>query len=303
MRGLSLVVCVGVVVGAARAEEPQPRPPLEIAITSLLVARYNPLGLEEQLRLGLQGRLYRRSAPLFRDNFVWFGFAPKLSPVYAKYGPALEIQPLSIFNLKTTVELVDWFPAFGYLQSFPSANDDYSDSTLSRNKDAGKNYAPNGVHVMIEPLVQMKIGPIAIRNRLAFEYWSLTLHAADTTFYEPTLDTLVPNGGWVLADDLDVLWISKFRLVVGARYSVVHPFYDARNYRPGEPQRNDNGHQRLGPLVAYSFFDHGGQRFDKPSLILIVNWFVDHRWRTGADVSAGVPYVVLAFAFTSDLPL
>ena len=42
-------------------------------------------------------------------------------------------------------------------------------------------------------------------------------------------------------------------------------------------------------------------RFNRPTLILIVNWYVSHRWRTGQDVNQGFPYLVLGFAFTSDL--
>ena len=81
----------------------------------------------------------------------------------------------------------------------------------------------------------------------------------------------------------------------------MEPLYSASDYRAGEKQENDNGHQRLGPLAAYTFFDKSYSRFSKPSLVLIVNWYVDHRWRTGADTNAGIPYMVLAFAFTSDL--
>ena len=36
-------------------------------------------------------------------------------------------------------------------------------------------------------------------------------------------------------------------------------------------------------------------------LILNVAWYLQHRYRTGAEVSQAVPYVVLGFAFQSDL--
>jgi hypothetical protein len=35
--------------------------------------------------------------------------------------------------------------------------------------------------------------------------------------------------------------------------------------------------------------------------VLITSWYLKHRYRTGQDVSQAVPYVVLGFAFTSDL--
>ena len=39
----------------------------------------------------------------------------------------------------------------------------------------------------------------------------------------------------------------------------------------------------------------------KPTLVLIVNWYVDHRWRTGADSPEALPYLLVGFSFQSDL--
>jgi hypothetical protein len=283
-------------VGVCAAAEPEP-PDFRIAISSLLAARYNPLGLEEQLRIGPQQRLFRNDKLVMRDNFVFFGLATKLSPSFLKIGPSLDIQPLSILNLRFTAEFMKWFGTFDYLQSFPTPLSDYSDSEISRLKDAA--YTPTGAHFTFEPLLQMKLGPIAFRNRFGVEYWRMSLRTGDTVFYDPTLDTLVPANGVVLSNDMDLVYISKKRFAVGVRYTVVQPIYSSGDYRPGETQNNDNGHHRLGPLAAYTFADR--PRFYKPSLILIVNWYVHHRWRDGADVNAGIPYLVLAFAFSSEL--
>src|SRR5579859_1662817 len=100
---------VGVVllllVGVCAAEEPDFR----IAISSLLAARYNPLGLEEQLRIGPQMRLYRSGKLVAHDNFVFVGLGTKLSPAFVKIGPTFDVQPLSILNLRFSVELMKWF--------------------------------------------------------------------------------------------------------------------------------------------------------------------------------------------------
>src|SRR4051794_31102205 len=202
-------------VGVCAAAEPPPpeAPDFRIAITSLLAARYNPLGLEEQLRIGPQKRLYRSDKLVARDNFIMFGLATKLSPAFIKIGPTLEIQPLSMLNLRFTEELMGWFGTFSYLQSFPSALSNYSDSEISRLKNSA--YTPLGSHFMFEPLVQMKMGPIAFRNRFSVEYWRMNLRSGDTVFYDPTLDTLIPSNGWVLANDMDLLYISKKRFVTG----------------------------------------------------------------------------------------
>jgi len=123
----------------------------------------------------------------------------------------------------------------------------------------------------------------------------------DTVFYEAGLDTLLPDEGFNLANDFDVLYVTDFGLTAGMRHSFVRPVYEAKHYTPGEDVHyGGNRHHRLGALLAYTFYDHGSSRFNRPSVILITSWYLDHRWRTGEDVSNGVPYVVLGFAFQSD---
>ncbi|MCS6915532.1 MAG: hypothetical protein RMK29_00505 [Myxococcales bacterium] len=309
-------------------------PQWRFVLNNLLVLRMNPVGLEDQMRIGLQVRLSNSTSRLLRDTFIFLGLVPRFNPAFIKFGPALEIQPLSIFNLRLTGEYIGFFSTFGFLQSFPSPSDEYDDGLLAncagpspdmlrqcRFRDTQgaeatalerRNYATSGFHLMIEPLLQAKLGPIALRNKLAFEYWYMAVRAGDTVFYDMTLDTLVPANGWILANDLDLLYVSRFGLVAGVRYSVVHPFYFGQDYRPGEDTTvNDNGHQRLGPILAYTFFDRGFTRFNKPTLLLIVNWYLDHRYRLGQVPSAilpntfvqsaGMPYLVLGFSFQSDL--
>lgn len=284
-----------------------PPPRLRVALSNLLAARVNPLGLEDQLRVGVLWRLVPRSSPLLRDNFVYLGLAPRLSPAYLKLGPSVELQPLSILNLRFTAELVQWFGTFDTLQSFPSPLDEFSDTTRRQLDDSGRSYRPSGAHLFFEPMVQLRFGPIAFRNRFSLEWFYLKLRDGDRAFYDISLDAMIQNHGLVIGNEMDLLWLQRFRrwpttqLALGARYSVVHPLYRSDAYRPGETQHNPNSQQRVGPIVAFTFFDRGYTRFNKPTLILIASWYAKHRYRTGADVSAAVPYLVLGFAFTSDL--
>lgn len=286
---------------------PYPIPKIRIAISNLLVGRVNPLGLEDQLRVGVLKRMFVNSAPALRDNYVGISLAPRLSPAYVKVGPSFELQPLSVLNLRFTAELMQWFGTFNTLQSFGSPLDDYSDSTLKRNNEMGLAYRPSGIHLYFEPTVQMRFGPVAFRNRLSIEWFHMGLRPGDTSFYDISLDTMVQNGGIIVANDMDLMYMQRFhrwpttQLIIGVRYSVVQPLYTPSAYREGEdPNVNPNGQQRLGPLLAVTFFDRGYINFNKPTLLVIVNWYVQHRWRTGADVSQGVPYAVIGFAFTSD---
>jgi hypothetical protein len=76
--------------------------------------------------------------------------------------------------------------------------------------------------------------------------------------------------------------------------------------------RGQNSHQRLGLFGAYTLKDQGPSRFNKPTLIVILSWYLTHKYRAGepdmrdpghdADDyrSRAFPYVVAGFAFESD---
>jgi hypothetical protein len=301
----AVLLLLGLLMPAlAVAQSPVPAaetPEHRLVINSLLVTRLNPLGLELQTRGGYQKRLYRNEGALFRDNFLFVGTYPRVSPATIKVGPVVEFQPLSIFNLRLSAEYVSLFGVQGYLQSRASPNADYSDTVLKAGKDAGDFYAASGSRLAIEPFVQVKVGPIAVRNRFALEYWRMGLRDADTVWYEATLDTMVPGNGLTYANDLDVLFLGLPPLVLGARHSLVKPVYSSRQLGDGQALSVNNGHHRLGLLAAYVFYDEGYTAFNKPAIILNVAWYLRHRYRTGADVSRAMPYVVLGFAFQSDL--
>ncbi|MHB8878450.1 MAG: hypothetical protein ACYC8T_32540 [Myxococcaceae bacterium] len=275
-------------------------PEQRLVLNSLTIVRLNPLGLEEQLRFGHQRKLYESDSPVTRDNFVFVGLSPKVNPAYLKVGPTIELQPASVVNLRFTAEYISFFSTFGYLQSTGAPADDYSDSTMATARDAKENYATWGMHLLSELLLQAKVGKLAVRNRFALEYWNMNVRAGDRTWYDATLDTLVPADGWVVADDADLIYQAGGGLNVGLRYSFVEPLYSAPAFRPEDLPLQGNGHHRLGPLVAYTFFDDGYSRFAKPTVLLIANWYLSHRYRTGAEGSRAMPYLVLGFAFQSD---
>jgi hypothetical protein len=164
-----------------------------------------------------------------------------------------------------------------------------------------------------------------VRNKLSAEYWDMSIRDGDRVFYDVTLDTLVPKKGWVIADDLDALYISpKYHFAIGARYSVVKPIYNDDDFRSAAERMqfegnldpttgtaktadgkdvnyHGNTHHRLGLLATYTFSERDYARFNKPTLLLITSWYLSHRYRTGQDVSQATPYIILGFAFQSDL--
>lgn len=330
-----LLLCAVSNTQAAPSKPMAPLPPQDrLVLNNLLVLRLNPVGLEDQIRFGLQHRLSEEGdGPLKREAFLFAGIAPRINPAFIKIGPSVEIQPLSILNLRVGLEFVQLFGTFGFLQSYGSATDEYDDkriaacstrSALENCRYQGpdgaevlgstevRSSAAAGLHLMIEPTLQLRLGPIALRNKLAIEYWSMGTRPGDRTFYDVTLDTLVPKRGWVIANDLDALFVTRFRLSAGVRYSLVQSLYQDSDFRAGEDrERADNRVQRVGPLLSYTFFDRGFTAFNRPTLLFSVAWYVDHRYRTGqapAGILPGVfvqspamPYILLGFSFQSDL--
>ena len=115
----------------------------------------------------------------------------------------------------------------------------------------------------------------------------------------------------MISNDADLLYLHDFkdwtgtfrgaRLTIGARYTMVKPFYSRGDFAPTDfSARENNDHHRVGPLVAFTFFDHGFETFNRPTALVLVNWYADHRFRTGQDVNGAIPYFVLGLAAQTD---
>jgi hypothetical protein len=237
----------------------------------------------------------------------------KLNPASAHLGLGGELQPLSMFNLRAVAEVQQYFGTFGLLQSFPSVNANYSDATLDDLADTSR--AAGLFHVALQPTLQLRAGPIALRAVLQLDYWDMSLRDGDVAAYEATLDTLLPDRGFTLATDVDLLYVGRPGLAIGVRHSYVRPLYRRAHFASDAEEAaydGDNAHQRIGLFGAYTLRDAGPSTFNKPTLILIAAWYLSHRWRTGAPdalptggrsddyTSRAFPYLLAGFAFESD---
>lgn len=316
--GRSLALLLAVIAPAVAAAEPAAPPPPQPAswrfmLSDLTIFRLNPLGLETRARLGLQKRLYASDKPIAANNFGFAGTFVKLNPASAHLALGGELQPLSMLNVRAFAAVQRYFGALGFLQSFPSANAGYSDATLDDLADTAR--GANVFHASIQPLLQARVGPLAIRALLQLDYWDLALRDGDTVAYEATLDTLLPDRGWTLATDTDVLYVGRSGLALGVRHSYVRPLYRGEHFAGAADEAaydGDNAHQRIGLFGAYTLRDRGPSTFNKPTVILIVSWYLSHRFRTGEPgalppggraedyTSRAFPYLLAGFAFESD---
>jgi len=321
-----------VLLGVARAEEPAPAPlPADPAATpaadptpaaakrDLQIFRPIPTGLATGSRFGRPMKLYPSDKKVTENNFFFAGLYPKLNPASAQLGVGGELQPASIFNVRVLGELQQYFGTFGFLQSFGSANANYSDQTLADNKDAGNpSTEPQATlvkHLSIQPMLQLKFGKIALRSLLQLDYWNADIRSGDVAFYEPTFDTLLPDQGWTMSTDTDLLYVTGTGLAAGLRHTYVRPFYNDKHFT-GMADENaydgKNAHHRLGFFGAYTIKDNGPSTFNKPTLILIVSFYLEHKYRAGEPDTLGpgedagdfrtraFPYFIAGFAFESD---
>lgn len=273
-----------------------------ILYSSLLAARLNPLGLEEQLNVGYHMRLYNNPKVLWRDCFVGFDLTPVFNPAQVRLGGQITVRPIAVLILSARYSFLGWFKTFEYLQSYSSPHEDYSDSALDVGKENDQHYATTGSQLQLQAQVLGKVGPVVLRNDLKFFHNQVNLQGNDRLFYSITIDAMVPDGGWAMSNDTDLVYLSNFGLVAGVRNTVVHAFYRDGDFNAGESTDNPNTpHVRVGPIVAYVFYDKPDRWFNKPTVLVILNWYVKHRFRTGTDVNQGIPYLILGFKFGGDL--
>ncbi len=279
-----------------------PRPRHRWIYNFLLGGRYNPVGLSADFTTGYRYQLIDKDTALFRDSFLAAQVHTVVTPAYAAIGPKIQIQPAAILNLSATYDYMGFYGAFRSLLSFPSATDEWTDQRIDDLEEAGANYGSTGHQVTLSAQLQAKVKGIAIRDNVKGFYYDFNLRNGDPVFYNQTIDMMVPNRGWAITNDLDLLYVFDFGLTLGARYSLTHAFYRPEHFAPDEEASNPNSPtHRLGPAIIYTFFKRPDQRFDQPSLIVLAQWWAKHRYRTGQEISGAIPYFVLAFSFKGDL--
>ncbi len=284
-------------------------PPLHrIVYRNTLAGRINPLGASYDGRLMYRFRLFESSSLALRDNFIGAGLAITASPAFVNVGPYIEFQPLSVLGFWATYQYSRYFRTFGLFQSYPSAeSSNFSDVENSRRAalprtDPLSNYQTDGTQLLIGSDFQVKVWQIVIRNKARLIRSDYTLRAGDTVYYDQIYDVLAPNHGWFFTDDVDVLWQrADLKLMIGARYTGTTAFYDGRQYLAGEEQKNLNALHRVGPFAAYTFKVDDGAVFNNPTVFVLVQWWLMHRYRTGAVSSQAFPMLAIGFQFTGDL--
>lgn len=270
----------------------------------VLGLRVNPLGLIGDFRLRYRTRLYESASKVLEQNFVGPVVGLVASPQFVRPAVGVELQPLSILHLYGGYEPIGWLGTLGSLRSFPNAGSDFGSGIFQTAPPSspGDTYASFMHQVVLSATVRLKVRSIGFRNLLRAAWLRADLRGGDTVFYDALFDVALPARGWFLFNETDLAWLSGWGLTVGIRHALTHVFYppEAQALAPSDPNPV-TPMSRLGPFVAWTFFERPHARVDSPTLLLMANWNLAHRYRTGQVVDQAFPTIVLGLSIRGSL--
>ncbi|MFN3196797.1 MAG: hypothetical protein ACE366_00070 [Bradymonadia bacterium] len=317
LTGLMLSPAMAQQQGATTSELPREQldldSPHQFRYQTVTVFRLNPLGLINQSQLGYRYRLFnpedkRPDAPLgqrvLQNTYAGISFAPSMSPAFARPGVLLELQPLALMRFSALYEQQFHYGGFDTIQSFGSPNAEFSDKDQDDAGAAGLNYSTSGRSLTLAALLQMKVGKIAARSNFRAQWTDMDTRRNDPVYYDIMFDVLQPAEGWMYTTDSDLLYYASDTFIVGLRHTWLTVDYPDDAFLPDEnrdlSEKNVPMH-RLGPIMVYRFNNVKGTAFNQPTLFVMANWWLRHRYRTGQEVSQAFPYVLIGYAFNGDL--
>jgi hypothetical protein len=208
-----------------------------------------------------------------------------------------------VLGFWAAVQYVQYFGSLNLAQGFAGAQSNFSDKAIAANGPTAVRVT-NGWDLTIGANLQLKLSSILLRSQARLVRGELRLRENERVYYDQLYDVAAPNGGFFFTNDLDVLWQGlENKLVAGARYTMTVPFYEARHLDPNDPTTVTNSMHRVGPFLGYTFWMRDGATFNTPTVFLLVQWWVQHRYRTGIGpdaVSQALPLIGLGFQTTGD---
>lgn len=256
--------------------------------------RVNPLGLIEAYKLGWRHRLSTSDSVLLRDTSTLLAANVLVTPAWGRVGAYAEVQPLAILKVFGDVSAVGYFGTFDQVLSWDDPSARYSDQTIQAEGDRAA--ATTGWVATAGGTLQLKGGPIAIRDTAQATRFDVKLPDGDVVFYDMYWDRLAPDEGWMLLNDLDALFMTD-QLRLGARFTSSLNLTDRVEGADGS-----TANHRLGPMLAWQFRnDPPGKPFNRPTVFVLAQWWLAHPYRTGEEQPAGLPLIAAGFAFDGDL--
>jgi hypothetical protein len=236
-----------------------------------LYGQTNPLGLENQLQLGLCAPLIRTPGLLYDYTNVQVGLVADVSPVYAMPGAFLSIAPLSLLELRWEVEAVREWPigrdGSGY---FPLASADAS----FRHLPADQARSAHGLSAAFTGTLQaeLEVAPrwaLVAVDSAAYAWWQL---GSAPFYYNARYDLVMARRDWV-GKNLALLLLGR---EVSERIKVRAGAIDDLTWVASSGYRANV----LGGLVAAVLSRWPGERSETQPFVR-VGVYTDHAFRKG----------------------
>lgn len=251
--GAALCLSLAFIATPALAQDAEPESTTEWIQTLDLKIRTQPLGLIADTSVFRRRTVSRPGSLLFDGTYAQGGVDAEVSPALTELGFHAEWSPIRIFVLRAEYRTQISHGVLGYTLSFDDANAAFGDNVVERRE--GEEEAGLGHRLSLYPTLQLKVGPIIVRN-LTELHWN-QMEGYDGPYVrervydqlQESTDTLVANTSIIAYE----LWDGP-----GPALAIVGPYYEyVRSVLSGSER------QRVGGVAAYIPSDAWG-RFRRP---------------------------------------
>jgi hypothetical protein len=275
----------------------------EVAFSNQFALRYNPLGLQDELYFGYKKKLFKaaKNKLLFGKSYIWTGALVRATPQFAHFGGFIRTLPIAILELQASAVGV-----LGFSDSKSVQDKSYfTEATRQASAETGS-IIDNGWIASLQARLQYKKDAIAIRSTHLFRHFAIDGDSSSGMFYDQNLDLVLPFDSWAYQTDTDVLYADDNKQwVLGLRHTYARSLSDA-----AEPSTTLAGQQsevqlheihRAGPLLAWKFKQKTKAKSKKSkdplkhALLVLSQWHIKHRLRTGDPTPGAVPYFAVAY--------
>jgi hypothetical protein len=258
----------------------------QVLFTTLLLGRYNPIGLDAQGSLAFQHPIGESDDLLLKTRFWSIQATGTYNPAEWSGSVAAEIEPIAVFQLRGLVEYRGYAGGFGELLSYDDVLAPIDDSSLQAAADLGLHYATWRTTLRLEPKLRAAVGPIGIQNVFGINYGYVAVRdPTHDVYYDPAQDLLMPANGLTFSNQFSVVYLGG-PVTAGGLYDFIAPRgLGAANHV-----------HRLGAFASYTFFDNPRVWINKPTLFAVANFNLVHRGRAGP-----IPTVIAGISTETDL--
>ena len=284
----------------AWAEDTAPPVPLHrLSKTNLTVVRQNPEGLQDDFKLTYRYRLYGENPGLlFNESEIITGATTYWTPAFVRAGGRVGIRPWRRKS-RGPNGLDGFIRVLGHVMGFSLASDASDGAREERRGGPDGEIATTGHLTTLTAELRGKVGDIVARSRAWAIRPVMELEEGDTVSYEGVNDILMPQDGWALHMDNDVLWMGPNGWVAGVRHSMDHVFYPDADAHPSSVGRGDLNIEwvRLWHIRFSMSRVRPSTSPPRPHSQLALEASVSN----GRGDFQAIPYGLVAFAFSGDL--